>query len=200
MNTRGRPREFDTDETVEALLTQFWQQGYAPTSLTDLCTATGLAKPSLYAAFGNKEGLFLAALDAYQTRHAQPALDAMMAEPDARTAILRLFENLIDRPQTALGCLITHNLTEAQLPPQITQALQTASHHATQTIAQRLQRAKDDHQLPPDTDLHALLSFLLLTFAGLVTMARAGTPPETLRPALHLALTLWPHPPKNPST
>jgi TetR/AcrR family transcriptional regulator, copper-responsive repressor len=200
MNTRGRPREFDTDQTLDALLTQFWQAGYAPTSLTDLCSATGLAKPSLYAAFGNKEGLFLAALQEYQRRHAQPALDAMNAEPDARTALLRLFENLIDRPQTALGCLITHNLTESQLPPPITSALQQASHHATQAIAQRLHRAKHDHQIPQDTDLDALLSFLLLTFAGLVTMARAGTPPETLRPALHLALTLWPHSPKNPST
>lgn len=200
MNSRGRPREFDAEDILTPLLAQFWQQGYAPTSLTDLCNATGVAKPSLYAAFGNKEGLFLAALQEYRRRYAQPVLDAMQAEPDARRAILQLFLDLIQRPEHAYGCLITHNLTEPHLPPPVHQALVQASDHATQAITQRLQRAVQDHQLPPETHIPTLLTYLLLTFSGLVTMARAGTPPETLYPALHLALTVWPHPPENPPT
>ncbi len=61
----GRPREFDEDEVLERALGVFWEHGYAATSLTDLLEATGLAKGSLYKAFGDKRQLFLAALDRY---------------------------------------------------------------------------------------------------------------------------------------
>jgi TetR/AcrR family transcriptional repressor of nem operon len=62
---RGRPREFDTDATVERAMGVFWSRGYHATSLPDLLEATRLSRGSLYAAFGDKHGLFLRALDRY---------------------------------------------------------------------------------------------------------------------------------------
>ena len=63
---RGRPREFDTDEALASALRVFWAKGYDGASLTDLTEAMGITRPSLYAAFGNKEALFKRALDLYQ--------------------------------------------------------------------------------------------------------------------------------------
>ena len=63
---RGRPREFDTDDALGAALRVFWQKGYEGASLSDLTDAMGITRPSLYAAFGNKENLFRQALDLYE--------------------------------------------------------------------------------------------------------------------------------------
>ena len=62
---RGRPRSFDTDEVLGQVRDAFWRYGYAGTSMDQLSAATGLHKPSLYGAFGDKKRLYLAALDNY---------------------------------------------------------------------------------------------------------------------------------------
>ena len=54
----GRPREFDVDKAIDRAMMLFWRKGYKGTSLTDLTAALGITRPSLYAAFGSKEGLF----------------------------------------------------------------------------------------------------------------------------------------------
>jgi TetR/AcrR family transcriptional repressor of nem operon len=81
---RGRPREFDTDVAVERAMEVFWTSGYHGTSLPDLLQATRLSRGSLYAAFGDKHGLFLRALD----RYIDEALARLDAELDRRESAL----------------------------------------------------------------------------------------------------------------
>ena len=79
---RGRPREFDVEEALAAALRVFWEKGYEGASLTDLTDAMRITRPSLYAAFGNKEALFKRALDLYETEklaYVRRALDAPTA-------------------------------------------------------------------------------------------------------------------------
>ncbi len=80
---RGRPREFDVDAALTAALKVFWQQGYDATSLTDLTEAMGVSRPSLYAAFGNKESLYRKALDLYE-REKLAYVQRALAAPTAR--------------------------------------------------------------------------------------------------------------------
>ena len=89
--TRGRPREFDTDVALAEALRLFWQKGYEGTSLTDLTDAMGIPRPSLYAAFGNKETLFRRALDLYEKdklAYIGEAVEAPTARAVAETLLL----------------------------------------------------------------------------------------------------------------
>lgn len=61
----ARPRSFDPDDVLEIARQVFWQKGFQATSLDEITAASGIAKPSLYAAFGDKHALFLRVLDRY---------------------------------------------------------------------------------------------------------------------------------------
>lgn len=106
----GRPRSFDPDEALEKALHVFWQKGYEGTSMPDLTEAMGINRPSLYAAFGNKEQLFYKALDKYSSKSAC-AYEAMLNAPTARASVEQLLRAAADaqsNPDTPKGCLIMH--------------------------------------------------------------------------------------------
>src|SRR5437588_4542148 len=104
----GRPRTFDAEKALDRALKVFWRKGYEGTSLPDLTRAMRINRPSLYAAFGNKEALFRKALDRYvegPAAYVRKALD----EPTARAAAGRLLGGTIDLltdPRHPRGCLM----------------------------------------------------------------------------------------------
>src|SRR5258706_8145264 len=102
----GRPRAFDVDEALDRALDVFWRQGYEGTALSDLTAAMGINRPSLYAAFGNKEELFGKVLDRYVSGPAAYAAAALDA-PRARDVVEKLVYGAIDLttgPDTPTGC------------------------------------------------------------------------------------------------
>jgi AcrR family transcriptional regulator len=106
---RGRPRAFDTDAALDAAILVFWDLGYDAASVDALTTAMGLSKPSLYAAFGDKTALFLAALARYGQQIGARAMRAFQAEPDigrAVTAFLDVSLTENTRATCPPGCLI----------------------------------------------------------------------------------------------
>src|SRR4051812_9592983 len=104
---RGRPREFCADQALAAALRVFWSKGYEGASMADLTEAMGITKPSLYAAFGNKEQLFCKALDLYE-REKLDYIGKALAEPSARGVAEHLLRGALDN-QTGRnepkGCL-----------------------------------------------------------------------------------------------
>src|SRR5438046_5943942 len=106
-STVGRPRAFDADEALDQALTVFWRKGYEGASLPDLTRAMGINRPSLYAAFGNKEALFRKVLDRYAEGSAACVREAL-AEPTARSVVEQLLTSaaeLFTDPRNPRGCL-----------------------------------------------------------------------------------------------
>src|ERR1700685_284816 len=91
----GRPREFDTDQALEQATELFWRKGYEGTSLSDLTDELGITRPSLYAAFGNKETLFRLALDRYEAKAGAYRARALTA-PTADAMARQLLEGAAD--------------------------------------------------------------------------------------------------------
>ena len=88
----GRPREFDLDQALDQALEVFWRNGYEGASIADLTAAMGINPPSLYAAFGNKAGLFRKALDRYVEQRTKFWHDAFEA-PTARGVVEHLLRH-----------------------------------------------------------------------------------------------------------
>src|SRR5690606_686375 len=95
MMVRGRPREFDPEDALDRVLTVFGRDGFEGASMQALCEAAGVSKPSLYAAYGNKEALFLAALRRYAEREQDQRVAQLHATADARTAVREYLMSLV---------------------------------------------------------------------------------------------------------
>src|SRR5258708_966795 len=105
---RGRPRAFDPDAALDRAMHVFWAKGYEGASLSNLTRAMGINRPSLYAAFGNKEQLFRKVLDRYMDGQAAYFGKALAARK-ARDVIEQIFlgaANMASDPRTPAGCLV----------------------------------------------------------------------------------------------
>lgn len=112
---KGRPREFDPDRVVQGAMDIFWSNGYQGTSLPDLLQATGLSRSSLYAAFGDKRGLFLLALDRYIADAIARIAQELDAQRDPWDALRLFLSGYVQRNSGAKGrkgCLVVATAME----------------------------------------------------------------------------------------
>ncbi len=190
----GRPREFDTDEALERAMKLFWRQGYDGTSLADLTQELGITRPSLYAAFGSKEGLFLKALDLYEARagYREAALTAPTARAYAR-ALLEGAADLHGDKKNPPGCLGVQGAL-ACAPQSDTVRLELIRRRKTgeRIIRDRLKRAKAEGDLPPEADPADLARYLSIVIYGITVQAAGGATRKELRRVAELALKNWP--------
>jgi AcrR family transcriptional regulator len=192
---RGRPREFCVDEALAAALRVFWTKGYEGASLTDLTEAMGITRPSLYAAFGNKEALFRKALDLYE--HDKLAYVGVALEaPTARGVAERMLSGVLEMqttgsdPKGYLGVIATVACgTEAQSIKADVVARQASSHAA---LLRRFERAKADGDLPDHIQPASLVRYLTAVSQGLCVQAGSGATPDELRRIVDTTLELWP--------
>jgi AcrR family transcriptional regulator len=175
----------------------FWRQGYEGTSLADLTRELGLTRPSLYAAFGSKEGLFLKALDLYETRagYREAALTAPTAAAYAR-ALLEGAADLHGDKRNPPGCLgVQGALACAPQSDSIRKELIRRRKLGESNILDRLTRAKAEGDLPPDADPADLARYLSIVIYGITVQAAGGATRKELRSAAELALRSWPQAP-----
>lgn len=181
---RGRPRSFDTEAALAQATLTFWQRGYAATSLDDLGAATGLNRPSLYGAFGDKHALYLQALRLY-TEQSNAAIARALAGSALRDGLLRVYELALQlycpADAAARGCLLIGTAaTEAPRDEAIRQALDGALHGFTAAFEARLRQAVDDGELPAGTDAALLAQLASAVLHSMALRARAGDAREAL--------------------
>jgi len=191
----GRPRGFNADEMLDKVVNVFWQHGYEGTSMATLMAATGLNKPSLYAAFGSKEELFRCALERYWQRQGE-FTGKLLDEPKARSGVERMLLALVDiqtQPGLPHGCLAVHGgLVGSAASAAIRDELR-ARQAALQTMMRdRLTRAQAEGELASSVDVADLARYLTLVGQGAAVQAAGGATREELRRAVKVAMRAWP--------
>lgn len=195
---RGRPRSFDPEEALDRATEVFWRLGFQGASLSELTAATGLSKPSLYAAFGDKEALYLRCLQRYADRQVCTQNDLLEREPDARRAIegfLRAAARAQTDPARPSGCFVMTGTAECgapAMPASVDTALREAVCDSEQRLLKRLQRAQREGQLPEGLAPKAFAAMLASLLAGMSVMAKAGQPRKKLEDVVNAAMALWP--------
>ncbi|SEN10068.1 transcriptional regulator, TetR family [Sphingomonas gellani] len=191
---KGRPREFCVDAALAAALRVFWSKGYEGASLTDLTEAMGITRPSLYAAFGNKESLFRKALDLYESEK-MAYMNAALSAPTARGVAERLLGGALEA-QTGnepRGCLGVIHSVACGAEAEGIKAEVIARRAASQTaLIQRFERARTDGDLPADIDPAGLTSYLIALLQGMAIQAGSGAGREALVRLVDTAMRMWP--------
>lgn len=196
MARTGRPRGFDRDEALRQAMTVFWRLGYGGATLQDLQVAMGgISLPSMYAAFGSKEGLFREAADLYAATEGGRPMRALDENPDARAAFEAMLHEAADlygSPGAPAGCLIvTGAVNCAPADKGVHDHLQQFRQQAPQLIQARLERAAAQGDLPAGLDLAAIASFYATVLHGLAIRAHDGASHEELTAAADAAMAAW---------
>jgi AcrR family transcriptional regulator len=187
----ARPRNFDLDAALDQAVLVFWRLGYERTTLTDLCEAMGINRPSLYAAFGTKEELFHQALDRYG--NGPEAYEAAaLALPTAREVAEALLYGAIERQTgvaTPHGCLsVLGATTHPDTDSPVARALIDARTVGEGAVRERLERAQAEGDLAADADPGELAAYLRTVIYGMTVKAAGGATRSELERVADLAL------------
>jgi TetR/AcrR family transcriptional repressor of nem operon len=186
----GRPREFDEDKVLLAAAHAFWQRGYHATSIDDLCEATGLLRGSLYGAYHDKRGIFLAALDYYCKARVKRAAESLAGPPGRevlRRGLIYYFEASTDL-NLARACFITN--TALELVPQdreVAAVIERTFRQMSALWAEAAIRARDAGEFQSRIDEKTVGDYLYCIVQGLRVLGKIYEP-EELNAVVDLAL------------
>jgi len=192
---RGRPREYDPEVALQQAMDAFWDTGFSGTSLDDLSTRTGMNRPSLYAAFGDKQALYLKTLEAYLAGRRKDVAAALAAGRPLRETLREIYETVLDRflegDRGARGCyLVGTAATEAVDNPEVREALARSLRELDGGFREAFSRAKARGELGPEADPEALATVASAIVYTLALRARAGQPRAALRKVADSAVQL----------
>ncbi|MEM7544163.1 MAG: TetR/AcrR family transcriptional regulator [Pseudomonadota bacterium] len=179
-----RPRSFDEELALDAVEDLFWRQGYELTSYADLMEATGLGKGSLYAAFGDKQALYLRALQRYIDREVGQAgallTDASLTGEARIATLMQMPIAAVTDRRDRRGCFLCNAAVDlAPFDPAAEDMVTTALNAIFDTIKETLQACKPTRATPEG---------LFAAYIGMRVMAKAGLPVEALVAARETAL------------
>lgn len=177
----GRRREFDEAEVVDRAMRAFWKNGWRDTTPQRLVEATGLSRSSLYATFGSKKGLFLAALDLYVAEQVS-FLTQLLADGSLREGLERLYALMAETLGPGMTCLVASSLLE--IPAHEDEAVARVAGGQAQMTAvyeARFQRAIDEGELDGTRTAAELARFIATVNNGMQIAARGNASPDELR-------------------
>ncbi|HHL32328.1 MAG TPA: TetR/AcrR family transcriptional regulator [Oceanospirillales bacterium] len=192
----GRKRLFDVNETLEKAMLIFWENGFSGTSLTDLTSGLGINKPSLYAAFGNKEQLYSAALNYYLNNFSSPRY-AKLTEPkedDLKTRLHSLLYNLAQRitdTKTPKGCLFVNSSCESGgngMPDSITQSIKDYKKDSHDYLVNLFDHEQQQGHLDSAINSAEISTHLMVVMFGMCVLAKNGSHLADLIPVINLTV------------
>jgi TetR/AcrR family transcriptional regulator, transcriptional repressor for nem operon len=189
----GRTKLFTETDAIDSIADVFTAHGYGGTSIAMLTDATGLGKQSLYNSFGDKQSLYLKAIDCATARYAI-LVDVMDSAPTGLTAIQRFFEHIIssclNSDASANSCIISSGLLEGIDDPVINGTLCSKWNHTHGMLATAIKRGQVDGSIQTKDSAIELADCLMIVMSGLRVTSRAVRQPTRLRKIVNRALAL----------
>jgi AcrR family transcriptional regulator len=196
MATIGRPREFDRGAALEAAVVLFWRKGFAAASMNDLCDAMDVRSPSLYAAFGSKEALYLEAIQHYVETFGPPVWDGLAEGASARAGVQNLLlaatESLPESHVTPGGCMAALAAVCDEWPAGIADVVRKIRLEMLGMLRSRLEAGVANGELPTTTDIEGLSRFYFSVYQGMAVQARDGAGAPELKGVVAAAMSAWP--------
>jgi TetR/AcrR family transcriptional regulator, transcriptional repressor for nem operon len=188
----GRPREFDTEQALEAAMQVFWSKGYEATSLSDLITAMKISKSSFYQTFENKHQLFENCINYYLDTFIGNMTDSLRKARTGRAFIEDTFYSMADEAKPSCdrrGCLILNCASEfAQKDPVIAALITKSIKKVTDVYLEAVKRAQQEGNISPNKKPLPLARYLLSSRNGLTTMIKAGASPAEVKEVTQVIL------------
>lgn len=189
----ARIREFDTEAAVEAAMTAFRRKGFEGTSIQDLVEATQVGRGSLYAAFGNKEGLYLAAVDRYRERYADPLVEVLRSGAPARDLLREVFVSLVDeivRDGSRQACLIVSAATERiRHDTEVARRVRGTTEALEEALTDLITEAQRLGQVTEARDARDLARFFVMAMQGLKVVGAINPDRRSLMSTAEAALS-----------
>lgn len=199
MSQLGRPKTFDRETALDAAMLLFWERGFEQTSVDELAAAMGIRTSSLYSSFGDKEELYLAAVDHYRTGRGSIYDKVVNEGKTAREGFTKLFKlaaKEMTRRDQPRGCMLSLALPTCSPKYDELQKELDRLRMISETIwINRLQAAVQSNEIPKSTNLRLLTAFFRTTLYGMTLQARAGASQSLLLEIGKLALQVWPSAP-----
>ncbi|HKU08009.1 MAG TPA: TetR/AcrR family transcriptional regulator [Bradyrhizobium sp.] len=178
---RGRPRAYQPEVALARALDVFWKEGFAGTSLDDLSAATGMNRPSLYGAFGDKRELYIKSYEAYRDRARQRISEAFAADLPMREMLERIYAIALDMYLSGKdgprGCFTVMTATsEAVFDPAIRNLVTTGLVETDRFFARIFKRAQERGELAASADPQVLSHLASATLHTIAVRARARVP------------------------
>lgn len=198
---RGRPRQYDPEQALAKAAESFWKNGYAGTSLDDLAAATGMNRPSLYAAFGDKSGLYLKTLERYQKRSRGKSLELLADSKSLREFLTRFYDGALDVYRAggdeARGCYsISTAPAQAVNDPAVRIFLNDSIRGTDAFLADVIGKARERGEIAATADPFALAQIATATLHTIAVRSRVGAPRKQLTALAAAAIDLICGPPR----
>lgn len=192
---RGRPRAYDPDVALAKATEIFWSQGFAGASLDDLAAATGMNRPSLYGAFGDKQALFKTALDAYMDRSRAAMTEAFRGGGSLHDILTRIYHTALGFYLSddfgGRGCfLASAGLGQALIDDEVRRIVADGLHELDRGVEGLLVRRQAKGELPSTVDPVALGRVASMMMNALSVRARAGETREQLEATIPVMVGL----------
>ena len=191
--TRGRPRQYDPERALAKAAEAFWKHGYAATSLDDLVAATGMNRPSLYAAFGDKRDLYLKTLTRYQQQSRAIGAQITADDPPLRVFLKRFYEAALaiylESGDEARGCYsISTAPAQAVTDAGVRDFLAASISGTDAFVAKQIVKARERGEVPSDADPQALAQLATAALHTIAVRARVGVPRKQLTAVVAAAI------------